>query len=83
MGEAEALTGTLASMMVTRKWLARSRPAASPEKLPPITSTRRLDLRAGELLKQNAHHISEQAPQALALGKGLCRWHCSAAESGK
>ena len=32
----------LASMMVTRKWLARSRPAARPEKLPPITSTRRL-----------------------------------------
>ena len=44
-GEAQALNGALASMMVTRKWLARSRPAASPEKLPPITSTRRLDRR--------------------------------------
>ena len=50
MGAAEALTGALASMMVTRKWLARSRPAASPEKLPPITSTRRLDLRACHVL---------------------------------
>ena len=53
-GEAEALTGALASMMVTRKWLARSRPAASPEKLPPITSTRRLDGRA-----QGIHRIPE------------------------
>ena len=41
-------------MMVTRKWLARSRPAASPEKLPPITSTRRLDRRA-----QGVHRIPE------------------------
>ena len=53
--------GSLASMIVTRKWLARSRPAARPEKLPPITSTRRLNRSQASMGLSNKQETGWQA----------------------